>query len=87
MKKIVIAAALAFAASSAFAAKGEFNDECALGLALGKHVQTDCSVSQEIDGKTYCFSSDEAKTKFMADAQGNLAKAQEFSTQGTAAKE
>lgn len=77
MKKIAIAAALAFAAGSAFANSGEFNNECAYGLSLGKHVKTDCSVSEKIDGKNYCFSSGEAKTKFMADAKGNMKKAQE----------
>lgn len=78
MKKIAIAAALAFAAGSAFANSGEFNNECAYGLTMGKHVKTDCSISEKIDGKTYCFSGAEVKTKFMADAKGNMKKAQEF---------
>ncbi|HZP88458.1 MAG TPA: hypothetical protein VFB54_16725 [Burkholderiales bacterium] len=78
MKKLGIAAALAFFAGSALAANGEFNNECAYGLSLGKHVKTDCSVQEAIDGKTYCFSSAEAKTKFLQDAKGNLKKAQEF---------
>jgi len=77
MRKTVIAAALALFAGSSFAATGEFNNECAYGLSLGKHVKTDCSVSEKIDGNTYCFSSAEAKNKFMADAGGNMRKAQE----------
>ena len=48
------------------------------GLAMGKDVQTDCSINGQIGGKTYCFGSEEAKTTFMKDPQGNLAKAQEY---------
>jgi YHS domain-containing protein len=63
-------------ATGAFAA--EFDDMCTMGLALGKDVQTDCSVSAEVDGKTYCFGNETAKTLFMKDAEGNLAKAQAY---------
>jgi YHS domain-containing protein len=77
MRKILVAAAFGLSAGSIFAAAGEFNNECAYGLSLGKHVNTDCSVSEKIDGKTYCFSSPEAKSKFMADASGNMSKAEE----------
>jgi len=77
MKKTLIALSMALFASTAFAAKGEFDQECAYGLSMGKHVKTDCSVSEQIDGKTYCFSSAEAKSKFMADAKGHMAKAEE----------
>lgn len=77
MRNILFATALALFATSAFAAKGEFNDECTYGLSQGKHVKTDCSVNEQIGGKTYCFSSPGAKSKFMADAQGNMKKAQE----------
>jgi YHS domain-containing protein len=77
MRKTMVAAAFALFAGSSFAATGEFNDECAYGLSLGKHVKTNCSVSERIDGKTYCFSSAEAKSKFLADAGGNMEKAQE----------
>ena len=28
-----------------FAAEGEFNKECAMGLAMGQHIPTDCSVN------------------------------------------
>ncbi|MCC7546286.1 MAG: hypothetical protein IT532_00825 [Burkholderiales bacterium] len=77
MKKTLIAIAMSMLAATAFAAKGEFDQECAYGLSLGKHVKTDCSVSEQINGKTYCFSSPEAKGKFMADASGNMTKAEE----------
>jgi YHS domain-containing protein len=63
-------------ASAAMAATGEYDNMCAEGLALGKDIQTDCTVSETIDGKTYCFGNETAKTLFMKDPQGNLAKAQ-----------
>jgi YHS domain-containing protein len=65
-------------ATAAMAATGEFDNMCAEGLALGKDVKTDCTVSETIDGKTYCFGNETAKTLFMKDPQGNLAKAQQY---------
>ena len=47
-----------------------------LGLANHKDVKTDCSVNATIAGKTYCFSSAEAKTDFMKAPDDNLAKAE-----------
>jgi YHS domain-containing protein len=76
VKVLLPAALLAFGAAS-FAAKGEFGDLCATGLTMGKEVKTDCSISQKIDGKTYCFSGEEPKAMFMKDPKANLAKAQE----------
>jgi hypothetical protein len=52
----VAAACLLGLTATAFAAvKGEFNDMCTMGLALGKQVKTDSSINEKIDGKTYCF--------------------------------
>jgi YHS domain-containing protein len=65
-------------ATAALAATGEFDDMCAEGLALGKDVSTDSTVNATIDGKTYCFGNEVAKTLFMKDPQGNLAKAQAY---------
>jgi YHS domain-containing protein len=49
---------------------------------LGYHrpsaAKTDCSVNASIDGKTYCFGSEAAKTEFMKDPKGNMAKAQAY---------
>jgi YHS domain-containing protein len=73
-----LAAALMLAAGAALAGTGEFDGLCAEGLALGQHVKTDCSINETIDGKTYCFGNETAKTLFMKDPKGNLAKAQEF---------
>jgi YHS domain-containing protein len=64
--------------TAAFAATGEYDDMCTMGLALGKEVKTDCSVNAQIDGKTYCFGNEDAKTEFMKDPKGNLAKADSY---------
>lgn len=75
--KTYIATALLASSSLAFAAMGEFADNCAFGMAIGKAVKTDCSIAEKIGGKNYCFSSEEAKTAFMKDQNAMLAKAQE----------
>ena len=33
---------------------------------------------RQIEGKTYCFGSKDAKTEFMKDPTGNMAKAQTY---------
>ncbi len=59
-------------------AKAEYNNECAWGLANGQHVQTSCAINMTGEnGKTYCFSSKEAKEAFMKDTDKNLKKAKE----------
>ena len=79
--KAYIAAAIVgtmMIATAAVAATGEYDNMCAMGLALGDDIKTDCSINGEIGGKTYCFGNAEAKTTFMKDPQGNLAKAQSY---------
>ena len=65
-------------ATTAYAATGQFGNECSWGLANHKVVQTDCSVNTTLKGKTYCFSSQEAKTNFLKNPTANLAKAESF---------
>ena len=75
-KTAIAATAFSIAlAGAAFAASGEFDGMCAQGLASGQKVKTDCSISGQVDGKTYCFGNEDAKTEFMKDPEGNLAKA------------
>ena len=75
-KTAIAAAAFSVAlAGAAFAATGEFDGMCTQGLASGQKVKTDCSISSQVDGKTYCFGNEDAKTEFMKDPEGNLAKA------------
>ena len=73
------AASSATPAATPAAAEGEFDDYCAMGLASGQTVKTDCSVTWTgDDGKVYCFSSEESKTAFLKNPTENLQKAREF---------
>ena len=36
-----------------------------MGLALGKDIKTDCSVSTVYSGRTYCFGNETAKQLFL----------------------
>ena len=86
MKKMCILATIFLTSIStgAIAADGEFNKECALGLAMNHHVTTDCSVKwTSEDGKVYCFSSEGAKSEFLKDADANRLKAEVFWSQDT----
>ena len=79
MKKYLIASILIVGfAGSAYAVTGQFGNMCSWGLANHKDVQTDCSVNATIKGKTYCFSSADAKGQFMKSPSSNLTKAESF---------
>jgi YHS domain-containing protein len=83
MRKAYVTSAVAGAfllamATAALAVTGEYDNMCTMGLAMGKDIKTDCSINATIEGKTYCFGSEEAKTEFMKDPKANLAKAQEY---------
>ena len=65
--------------SPAAAPKGEFDDSCAMGLASGQVVKTDCSVNWTApDGKVYCFSTEASKAAFLKSPDENIQKAKEF---------
>ena len=69
-------------ATAAFAVTGEFDNMCAQGLATGQQIKTDCSINAQIEGKTYCFGSEQAKTAFMKDPKANLAKRRPLTRSG-----
>jgi len=73
-----VAGAVLFGATAALAVTGQYDNMCAMGLALGKDIKTDCSINAEIGGQTYCFGSKEAMADFMKDSEGNLAKAKAY---------
>ncbi|HEY8277006.1 MAG TPA: hypothetical protein VIG52_08430, partial [Methyloceanibacter sp.] len=60
------------------AAKGEFNNLCAEGLAQHKQIKTDCTINGSYQGKTYCFGDEKAKETFMSDPATHLSKAEAF---------
>ncbi|MGA7458407.1 MAG: hypothetical protein WBW51_13960, partial [Methyloceanibacter sp.] len=73
------AASQAMSPAPAAPIKGEFDDQCAMGLASGQTVNTDCSVNwTDTDGHVYCFSSDSSKEAFLKDPAGNIRKAKDF---------
>jgi YHS domain-containing protein len=82
MTKATLASALAGAillasGTAALAAvAGEFGNYCAMGLVNGDKKITDCSISEKIDGKTYCFHNNTHKEEFMKDPAANIDKAQ-----------
>lgn len=67
---IAFAATLALSTSLpvAHAANGEqaaFGGDCVMGLALGKDIHTDCSVSTVYKGTKYCFGNETARVLFL----------------------
>jgi hypothetical protein len=77
---------LAYAADSAAAAPPatpaspvQFGGQSVDGLAMSRHVMTDCAVTwADKDGKVYCFSKDAAKKTFLENPTENLQKARDF---------
>jgi YHS domain-containing protein len=61
---------------AAAATTGEFGNECVMGLALGKDIATDCSVNTVLNGRTYCFGNEQAKSIFLKKPEEFLTKAQ-----------
>ena len=77
-------AAVAADNPAAGAPQVQFGGQCAEGLAEGRHVETNCTVSwTDKDGKVYCFSSEAAKKAFLANPQANLEKARDFMAAST----
>jgi len=62
------------------ASESEFGESCAMGLADGQTVKTDCTVHwiDPDDGKVYCFSSENSKAAFLKDPKANIARAKKF---------
>jgi hypothetical protein len=77
LKSAVAGALLLGMTTAVMAVTGEFGNRCAMGLAMGKDIPTDCSVSAPLGGKTYCFIDKVAMFEFQKNPTENLAKAQE----------
>ena len=56
----------------------EFKNFCTTSLSEGSFTLTDCSVSQEFDGKTYCFGTQKGKDIFLENPQEVIQKAEVF---------
>lgn len=65
-------------AAEVAAKDAEFGGSCAMGLAEGKRIKTDCKINwQAPDGKSYCFGNEDSKVTFLKDPVANIAKARE----------
>jgi len=63
----------------AWGANPEYDGQCALGMAEGTPISTDCAVVWlSPEGKIYCFFNQAAKEKFLLAPQENLQRAQAF---------
>jgi YHS domain-containing protein len=73
----IAACALSLAASTA-AIAGEYQNLDATGLAYSRGMKTTCDISEQVEGKTYCFGSESSKAQFMKDPTGHRAKADAY---------
>lgn len=80
LRLFVITAALAAAAcGSSFAADTQFQGHCAMSVAKGTPVPTDCSIYWiSPEDKLYCFVSVEAREQFRTNAPRNEKLADAF---------
>jgi YHS domain-containing protein len=69
---------LAMSLPALAATEGEFDNDCVMGLALGKEIKTDCSINTVYAGSTYCFGNETAKQLFLKKPEEFLLKAHIF---------
>ena len=69
---------LSLSLPAAAATEGEFDNDCVMGLALGKEIKTDCSINTVYAGSTYCFGNETAKQLFLKKPEEFLLKAHIF---------
>jgi YHS domain-containing protein len=62
---LAVSLVLGLGVGAVVAGEPEFDGECVMGLALGKDIETDCSVNTVYNGRTYCFGNETAKTLFL----------------------
>lgn len=67
-----------------YALAAEFDGNCTNGLSNGVLYKTNCEISEMFDGKTYCFSSETARSEFLNDKQGTIDKAAMFYAKNSA---
>jgi len=79
IRAIAMALLLQISVAAAAGPQPEFGGQCTEGLAAGRHVMTDCSLTwTDKDGKVYCFHDAASKTAFLKDPQQNLERARAF---------
>lgn len=78
MRYVHLMFALLLAGFSTLVLSAELGDNCTTSLAAGKMMKTTCEINTMVDGKKYCFGSEEAKMEFMKHPQETLMKAEAF---------
>ena len=79
MRNAMIVAVALMALTPVMGYAGEYDDNCAAGLAIYEvMVKTDCSINwtDQKSGKTYCFSSENSKEEFLEDVASNITNAE-----------
>ncbi len=79
MRTLIVALAFALVSFSALAAEKQFGATCAYGLSeYGVEVKTDCKINWQdpANGKTFCFSKEEARQEFLKNPVANIKKAE-----------
>ena len=72
-------AVLLAVAAPAWGADPEYGGHCAMSMAEGTRISTDCAVVWlSPEGKIYCFLNQAAKEKFLLTPRENLQRAQAF---------
>lgn len=78
MRTMNLIAASTLSMFAGLALAEEFGDNCTSGLASGQMMKTDCAIHESFEGKTYCFSSEQAKSVFLMHPAETIAKAAAF---------
>jgi uncharacterized protein YjbI with pentapeptide repeats len=73
-----IAATSLLSMFASFALAGEFGDNCATSLSMGKMNKTKCETNDVFEGKTYCFGSEESKAEYLKDPKATIMQAEAF---------
>lgn len=71
---------------SQIASAGEFGNHCTFSLSEQRLFKTQCLISAEFEGKTYCFGTEAGKDSFLEDPKTIISKAQAFYDKQTMAE-
>lgn len=64
-----------------------YDGQCAMGMAVGNPVPTDCSIVwDDEDGSRFCFASEQSKSQFLENSAFNKIKADEYYSLGETQK-
>src|SRR5574341_219357 len=79
IRAVCLAALLVAASGGVLGAEKQFGGHCAMSVAEGKPVPTDCSIYWiSPEDKLYCFLNTQARDRFVADAKRNSTLADAF---------